>query len=60
MDLLTLLFISVKLLEVIMSIRISGEISWALINSGTNALIYSISFITSAEVIMWISKSVTV
>jgi hypothetical protein len=60
MDCLTLAFISDKLLEVIISIKISGDTIYAFINSGTKALIYSISLITSEEVIICISWSVKV
>jgi len=52
MDLLTLVFISVKLLAVIISINMSADTIPPLINSGTIAFIYSISFIISVEVII--------
>jgi hypothetical protein len=55
MALLTALFISVKLFAVIISINISAGTIPPFINSGTTALIYSISLITSAEVIICIS-----
>jgi len=55
-----MLFISDKLLAVIISIKISGETTPPFINSGITAFIYSISFTISAEVIICISKSVTV
>ena len=60
MDLLTLVFISVKLLEVIISIIMSGPTIPPFTNSGTNAFICSISFNISEDVIICISKSVTV
>jgi len=60
MDLLTLAFISESPLAVIISIKISADTIPPFINSGTIALIYSISFITSEEVTMCISWSVTV
>jgi len=47
-------------LAVIISINISGETTPPFINSGTTALICSISFIISEEVTTCISKSVTV
>jgi hypothetical protein len=60
MAFLTLTLNSVRLFDVIISTIISGGTTPPFINSGTIALIYSISLIISDDVVKCISKSVTV